>query len=512
MLTDMYQVTMAYSYWKNNHHNDHSVFDVFFRKCPFKGEYTVFGGVSEIIDFLSNFSFNDQEILYLKSILPNAEEAFFQYMQSLNGSMLKVWMVPDGTVVFPRINLVRIEGPLALAQLCETTVLVLSNFATLITTNAARFRKASGEGKILSEFGCRRAQGPDGSMTASKYSYVGGFDSTSNLLAGMIHKIPTIGTHAHSYVNSYTGPSDLTSPMLGEHNLLELAFKYKKINDFTTNEGELVAFVSYAIAFPYKFLALVDTYDTLNSGVPNFLCVALALNEIGYKAVGIRLDSGDLAYLSKEARKVFVEISQKFSVDFSKLLIVASNDINEIVLKSLREQGHEIDVFGIGTNLVTCQAQPALGMVFKLVEVRDTPRIKFSNEKEKTTIPCKKNAFRLYGSDGIAICDIMGRANDPPPQVGARVLARNPLDDKKKMFVVPSRVECLNELLWDGKLIKPLPSLEESRNRLQMQLRTIRNDITREINPTPYKVSLTSELYEYMMHLWELEVPIREFR
>ena len=154
-------------------------------------------------------------------------------------------MVPDGTVIFPRINLIRIEGPLALAQLCETTVLVLSNFASLITTNSARFRKAAGPGKILSEFGCRRAQGPDGSMTASKYSYIGGFDSTSNLLAGMLHKIPTIGTHAHSYVNSYTGPSDLLNPNLAGQNLLLLAQKYKSLLSCKTNEGELTAFVSY---------------------------------------------------------------------------------------------------------------------------------------------------------------------------------------------------------------------------------------------------------------------------
>ena len=511
LLTDMYQVTMAYSYWKNGHHNDPSVFDVFFRKCPFKGEYAVFGGGAEIIEFLTLFSFNDAEINYLKSILPHAEEDFFTYLHSLNGSMLKVWMVPDGTVIFPRINLIRIEGPLALAQLCETTVLVLSNFASLITTNSARFRKAAGPGKILSEFGCRRAQGPDGSMTASKYSYIGGFDSTSNLLAGMLHKIPTIGTHAHSYVNSYTGPSDLLNPNLAGQNLLLLAQKYKSLLSCKTNEGELTAFVSYAIAFPHKFLALVDTYDTVQSGLPNFLSVALALHELGFKAVGIRLDSGDLAYLSKEARKMFVQTASKFNVDFSHLLIVASNDINEVVLKSLREEGHEIDVFGIGTNLVTCQAQPALGMVFKLVEVRGMPRIKFSNEKEKTTIPCRKDAYRLYGNDGTAICDLLIRATDPPPQVGGRVLARNPLDDKKKMYVVPSKVELLNELVWDGKLVKALPSLVDSKNRLQEELKLIRSDITREINPTPYKVSLSSELYDYMMHLWELEVPVREF-
>lgn len=512
LLTDMYQLTMAYSYWKNNRHNDRAVFDVFFRKCPFKGEYCVFGGVTEIIQFLESFSFNDSEILYLKSVIPNAEPEFFTYLQSLSGADLKVWMVPDGTVVFPRINLIRIEGPLALAQLCETTILVLSNFSSLITTNAARFRKAAGSNKVLSEFGTRRAQGPDGAMTASKYSYVGGFDSTSNLLAGMLYNIPTIGTHAHAYVTTFTSPQDLENKTLNGHNIYELALKYKELNGFNTNSGELVAFISYAISFPDKFLALVDTYDTLGSGVPNFICVALALAEIGLNAVGIRLDSGDLAYLSRESRKMFEIYGSKHGVDLSKVLIVASNDINESVLKSLREEGHEIDVFGIGTNLVTCQAQPALGMVYKLVEVRGTPRIKFSNEKEKTTIPCKKNAFRLYGADGIAICDIMARSTDPDPQPGKRVLARSPLDEKKKMYVVPSRVENLNKLTWDGGLIGTLPTLVESRERLQTQLNHIRGDITREVNPTPYKVSISSELYDYMMHLWEAEVPIPEFK
>lgn len=512
LLTDMYQVTMAYSYWKNHRHNDRAVFDVFFRKCPFKGEYCVFAGGSEVIEFLQNFSFSDSEILYLKSIMPNAEDEFFKYLQSLSGSQLQVWMVPDGTVVFPRVNLIRIEGPLALAQLCETTILVLSNFSSLIATNAARFRKAAGSNKILSEFGTRRAQGPDGAMTASKYSYLGGFDSTSNLLAGMLYNIPTIGTHAHAYVTTFTSAADLNEKILNGHNLYELSLKYKALNGFNTNEGELVAFVSYAISFPNKFLALVDTYDTLTSGVPNFICVALALAEIGIMAVGIRLDSGDLAYLSRESRKMFTVYGAKHGVDLSKMMIVASNDINEAVLKSLREEGHEIDVFGIGTNLVTCQAQPALGMVYKLVEVRGMPRIKFSNEKEKTTIPCKKNTFRLYGSDGTAICDIMTRASDPDPQVGHRILARSPLDDKKKMFVVPSKVENLNQLIWDGKLLGNFPTLTESRERLQEQLKSIRGDITREINPTPYKVSLSSELYDYMMHLWEAEVPIPEFK
>ena len=179
--------------------------------------------------------------------------------------------------------------------------------------------------------------------------------------------------------------------------------------------------------------------------------------------------------------------------------------------KKLKEEGHEIDIFGIGTNLVTCQAQPALGMVYKLVEVRGKPRIKVSNEKEKVTIPCKKDAYRLYGTDGIAICDILVKSNEPPPSTGHKILARSPLDDKKKMFVTPSTVEKLQELYWDGGLVKQPPSLFESRNHLKTQLRSIRTDITRSLNPTPYKVSLSASLYDYMIELWESEVPVAEF-
>lgn len=511
LLTDMYQVTMAYAYWKNGHHNDHSVFDAFFRKCPFKGEYCVFAGVEEIIGFLQNFKFNEEELSYIKSIMPQVEDEFIDYLRHLDASSLKVHIVPDGTIVFPRVNLIRVEGPLAVAQLCETTMLVLCNYASLLTTNAVRFRRAAGPDKVLSEFGTRRAQGADGAMTASKYSYLGSFDSTSNLLAGMLYNIPTIGTHAHAYVTSYVNKKDLPSTMLNGNDLYENADRYRKESNLHTNEGEFVSFISYAIAFPEKFLALVDTYDTLASGVPNFIFVALALQEIGFKPVGIRLDSGDLAYLSIHSRQMFKEYASKYGVSLDYLKIVASNDINESVLHSLRDEGNEIDIYGIGTNLVTCQAQPALGMVFKLVEVRGEPRMKISNEIEKVTIPCQKSAFRLFGANGVAICDILTRSTEAVPEPGQKILARNPLDDKKKMLVTPSKVEALQVLYWDGGLVKPLPLLSESREFLKNGLKSIRSDITRSVNPTPYKVSISSTLYDYMMALWESEVPIKEF-
>ena len=296
---------------------------------------------------------------------------------------VKIYAVPEGTVVFPRIPLLRIEGPVLKTQLLETTLLTLVNFASLVATNAARFRQATGRDKTLLEFGLRRAQGPDGGLSASKYCYLGGFDGTSNVLAGKLYGIPVKGTHAHAYVSSYECMEDLsfrdlTDRKTGEvRPFADLCLKYLeelgsilRILPSETNKGELAAFVSYAIAFPTNFLALVDTYDVLKSGLPNFLAVARALHECSYQAVGLRLDSGDLAYLSLEVRARFVETAKKFNLQyFEHFTIVASNDINEDTLVSLEKQGHAIDSFGIGTHLVTCQKQPALGCVFKLVEV-----------------------------------------------------------------------------------------------------------------------------------------------
>ena len=288
-----------------------------------------------------------------------------------------------GTLVFPRIPLLRIEGPILKTQLLETTLLTLVNYASLVATNAARFCAAAGPNKTLMEFGLRRAQGPDGGLSASKYCYLGGFDGTSNVLAGKLYDIPIKGTHAHAYISSYQAMDDLTERTINDaiteeirpfanlcEKYLEEVADVMKIVPEETNKGELAAFTSYAMAFPTEFLALVDTYDVLKSGLPNFLAVARALHECNYKAVGLRLDSGDLAYLSLQVRAQFIRLAKHFSIPyFENFTIVASNDINEDTLVSLETQGHAINSFGIGTHLVTCQKQPALGCVYKLVEV-----------------------------------------------------------------------------------------------------------------------------------------------
>ena len=305
MLTDLYQLTMAYTYWLDGKADAPSTFDLYFRTNPFKGEFTIFAGLEEVLRFLSTFRFSASDVAYLRTVLPTASEAFWPWLAALDCSGVRLYAVAEGTVVFPREPLLRVEGPLAVCQLLETTLLNLCNFASLVTTNAARMRLAAGEEATVLEFGLRRAQGPDGAMSASRYSYLGGCDASSNVAAGKEFGVPLRGTHAHSMVCAYSSLEELKSRMLGDKDIVALALKYRGELGFgVASKGEMAAFVAFAQAFPRNFLALVDTYDTLNSGVPNYLCVALALLECGYEPKGIRLDSGDLAYLSKEARKM----------------------------------------------------------------------------------------------------------------------------------------------------------------------------------------------------------------
>ncbi|KAL0851072.1 hypothetical protein ABMA28_006954 [Loxostege sticticalis] len=576
LLTDLYQITMAYAYWKSGKVNDVAVFDLFFRNNPFQGEFTIFAGLEECLKFLQNFHYSDSDIEYLMQTLPgNIEPEFFAYLKDLTCKDIKLSAIEEGSVVFPRVPLLRVEGPLIIAQLLETTLLTLVNFASLMATNAARYRMVAGKNVSLLEFGLRRAQGPDGGLSASKYAYIGGFDGTSNVLAGKMFNIPVKGTHAHSFVTSFSTLDDIHSVILRHAetqepcNLLDLATEWRNrvssvidISPEEASDGELAALISYAIAFPTGFLALVDTYDvkryhfqglssrhrqhmnghsgynsncgsndtrqlkspinstygystverTLRSGLLNFCAVALALNDCGYRAVGIRIDSGDLAYLSVLARETFEQIAEAFKLPwFSKLTIVASNDINEDTILSLNEQGHKIDCFGIGTHLVTCQRQPALGCVYKLVEINGQPRIKLSQDVGKVTIPGHKEAYRLFGADGHALIDLLQRSSEPAPGVGQKVLCRHPFQESKRAYVIPSKVEHLYKVYWkDGRVcIQPKPLLEV-RERVQSSLRTLRQDIKRNLNPTPYKVAVSDDLYNFIHDLWLQNAPIGE--
>jgi len=550
LLTDLYQITMTYAHWKNNRHEDSSIFELFFRKNPFGGEFTIFAGLDECLKHLASYKFSESDIAYLKTVpaLQHCESAFFDWLLNMNTSQVTVRAIPEGSVVFPRVPLMIIEGPLAICQLLETTLLTLVNYPSLLTTNAARMVIAAapplslrGAGRdgvttppehpaqcfrrpVCIEFGLRRAQGPDGGFSASKYSAIGGFVATSNVQAGKLCGLNIAGTHAHSFVQAYSGFHEVADNSVVDKNtgqavkLLPLVVKYRDQlakehhhHYATTNEGELSAFIAYATAFPDTFLCLIDTYETLESGLLNFILVALVLDDLGYKPMGIRLDSGDLAYLSMECAKTF----QTFCTErpfFSELSIVASNDINEEILHALNKQDHAITTYGIGTNLVTCQAQPALGCVYKLVEISGKPRMKLSQDINKVLIPGRKKAYRLSGKDGRFILDVMVAHHEKPPAPGERILCRHPFISRKRAAVTPTKVEQLDVLVFDhGKIVPGANrSFSEAKEAVVQQMKTVRADILRYKNPTPYKVSISDELFNFLHELWQSETPVAE--
>jgi nicotinate phosphoribosyltransferase len=513
-LTDLYQLTMAYSYWKAGKMDEEAVFDLFFRRNPFGGEFTIFAGLEEVINFVSSFGFNDDQIDYLKrGPLQGCDPEFFRWLRSVDCSKVRIYSLTEGTLAFPALPLIRVEGPLAVSQLLETTILNLINYPSLEATQAARFRLLAGFDKKLIEFGLRRAQGPDGGVSASRYSYMGGFDATSNVKAGELFGIPVMGTHAHSFVQAFQGLGDLQSRTLvdrggQERDFVDRVLHVRRALKFMdTNEGELAAFISYAQAFPDRFLALVDTYDTRKSGVPNFICVAAALKYFGYEPVGIRIDSEDLAYVSKETKKVFRYAAKMQNIDFSGLTITASNDINEMAMTEMHRQGHEIDTFGIGTNQVTCEAQPALGCVYKLVMIKGNPRIKLS--KGKVTIPGRKEGYRLIGADRTPLLDVIIKVGDEVPAPGRKFFCRHPFEESKRAYVVPTEVRPLHRLYWDGEGHAQEPvNIHDTRDYVLQQLREFRPDHLRPVNPTPFKVSVSDELYNFIHGLWMQEAPI----
>lgn len=546
-----------------------------------------------MLKFVSNFRFSDDDIQFLRNTpqLCHCEDAFFdEYLANLDCSEVIVHALKEGSMAFPRVPLITVTAPLGIGNLIETTLLTLVNFPSLVATNACRMvvaargqfweetagaspprsNKKNGDvpahgtppdrGNFKSpstprmsiqmtegglsdftrrkpkcvEFGLRRAQGPDGGFSASKYSHVGGFHATSNVLAGKILDMPIAGTHAHSFVQSYTSLGLVEGAKLkrlkqtgiggegkeGDDDMMELLPLVTKYRDelgwLDTNEGEMAAFIGYAVSFPNSFLCLIDTYDTLQSGLRNFILVSLALNDLGYTPRGIRLDSGDLSYLSLECEYMFHEMGDRYQRPFFyDLEIVASNDINESVLHSLNKQGHAITMFGIGTNLVTCQGQPALGCVYKLVEIDGEPRIKLSDDIEKVLIPGRKVAYRLFGEAGWPLLDLLvGRNETDQPATGERVLCRHPFIEQKRVAVIPKRVIKLHSLVFDGKngVVSGQPTLNETRRFVNDQVNRTRADLLRYINPGEYKVSVSENTFRFLHHLWQSETPVRELR
>lgn len=508
LLTDSYQLSMGYSYWKANTHNDITTFELFFRKCPFDGEYVVVGGITESINFIKNFSFTNEEINKLKTCFINWDQEFFDYLGTISSKELEVRAIPDGSIVFPNIPLIQITGPKIICQLLETTLLNITGHPTLIATYARRIKQHVGNSKLV-EFGLRRAQGETAGINASKYSWVGGFDGTSNVQAGIEYSIPIIGTHAHSYVMSFTGleqvPNDLEIKdfITGEYirDFKSYVFDINGIteSDLKTNKSELASFITYAWTQPENFLALIDTFDTLESGLKNYCLVANSLINLNYEPKGVRIDSGDLSYLSMKIKEKFNQMSLIYSV-YNSMVIVASNDLDEHIVKSLIDEGAQIDIYGIGTKLSTSYKSPALGMVYKLVEINGIPRIKLSENVEKMTIPCKKYVFRLFNSDNIAVMDLMTNSNNLLEYIDdeGNIFCIDPKNQTKFVKVKYFRHE---ELLVD-MVIKGteynIQNLFEAKARCSNQIQQMRKDHLRSLNPTPYKVSTPKNFSEHI--------------
>ncbi|MDQ0232517.1 nicotinate phosphoribosyltransferase [Metabacillus malikii] len=460
--TDLYQINMTESYWDDHIHDRKAVFEVYFRKLPFGNGYAVFAGLERIIQYLNHFQFSDSDIAYLRDELGYKED-FLQYLSELRFTGT-VYSVVEGEMVFGNEPIMRIEAPLAEAQLVETAILNIVNYQTLIATKAARIKQVAGEDTLM-EFGTRRAQELDAAIWGTRAAYIGGFHATSNVRAGKLFGIPVSGTHAHAFIQAY--------------------------------KDEYVAFHKYAQRHK-DCTFLVDTYDTLRSGVPNAIRVAKELgDQINFKA--IRLDSGDLAYLSKEARKMLDQAG------FHDTKIVASNDLDEETIMNLKSQGAKIDIWGIGTKLITAFDQPALGAVYKLVSIEDedgkmVDTIKISGNPEKVSTPGLKKVYRIINrlnnkSEGDYIT-----LEHEKPQEEERLKMFHPVHTFISKFVTNFEAKELHEKIFDnGNLIYSSPSLKKMQAYTMENLQLLWDEYKRSLHPEEYPVDLSQQCWDNKM-------------
>ncbi len=468
LLTDLYQLTMAYGYWKAGKTDQQAVFHLFFRKTPFQGGFTVAAGLADAVAYLRAFRFDESDLDYLASLKGRDgkalfEAAFLDYLSEVRFAC-DVDAMPEGTVVFPHQPLLRVRGSILQAQLVETALLNILNFQSLIATKAARVCLAA-QGDPVVEFGLRRAQGVDGAVSASRAAYIGGCAGTSNVLAGKLFGIPVKGTHAHSWILSF--------------------------------EDELTAFSAYAEAMPNNCIFLVDTYDSLE-GVRHAVEAGKRLRQQGHELVGIRLDSGDLAYLSAEARKILD------AAGFEHAAIVASNDLDEHLIASLKQQGAPIDIWGVGTKLVTAYDQPALGGVYKLTALRKPDgawehKVKVSEQAAKVTNPGVLQV-RRFRTNREFIGDALYDEAGVLPTAFTIV---DPMDaTRRKRFPASAASEdLLAPVLRGGEVVCGLPSLDSIRARAQEQLNMLHPGIKRFTNPHQYPAGLELGLHELKARL-----------
>lgn len=459
LLTDLYEITMMYGYFKEGKNDQRVVFDVFFRQNDLI-TYSVAAGLEQAVEYLRGLSFTADDLEYLRS-LKLFDEEFLAYLGKMRFTG-DVFAVPEGTVVFPGEPILTVRANVLEAQLIETAILNVINHQTLIATKAAKICYAA-KGDDVMEFGLRRAQGPDAGVYGARAAIIGGCASTSNVLAGKKFGVKVSGTHAHSWVMNFG--------------------------------SELEAFRAYAQIYPDGVMLLVDTYDTLKSGVPNAIKVFKEVEAAGHKPVGIRLDSGDLAYLTKKARKMLDDAG------FAYAKICASGDLDERLITSLKNQGAKIDSWGVGTKLITSADMPALGGVYKLAAVYEgdelIPKIKLSDNTAKITNPGFKTVYRVYDGGGMAVADLIALRGEKIDEAEPLTIF-HPLETWKKMTFEAGSYklrELQKQILKDGELTEALPSLSEIVEYAAREKDTFWDEYKRIDRPHLYKVDLSDGLY-----------------
>ena len=465
MMTDLYELTMMNGYLRYGKDKNRACFDLFYRRRGDVTAYAVAAGLEQVIEYVQNLRFTQEDIEYLRS-LAIFDDAFLSYLSDFHFTG-EILAVPEGTIVFPDEPILRVIAPIMEAQLLETALLNIINHQTLIATKAARVVQSARGDKVL-EFGLRRAQGPDAGIYGARASIIGGCQATSNVLTGQLFGVPVGGTHAHSWVMSF--------------------------------EDELTAFRAYADVFPDNCLLLVDTYDTLGSGVPNAITVFKELRARGKEPVGIRLDSGDLAFLSRQARVMLDDAG------FPNAKIFASGDLDEEVIWDLKAQGAAIDVWGVGTRMITSMDNQALGGVYKLsaeeVDGKFVPRIKISENPAKITNPGVKQLYRFYDRrSGKALADLLA-LDEEDFSSGEPLEIFDPENTWKRMTLCDYRMrQLLVPVFENGELVYDSPALSEIAAYAKQEMETFWDEYKRLNRPHRYKVDLSQKLYDLKLQL-----------
>ena len=471
LMTDLYELTMMQGYFRHKDRNETVIFDAFYRSNPCNGGYAISAGLEQVIQYIRELRFDWEDIDYLAS-LNIFEKDFLEYLRTFRFSG-DIWAIPEGTVMFPREPVIKVIAPIMEAQLVETAILNIINHQSLIATKAARVCYAA-RGDGIMEFGLRRAQGPDAGTYGARAAMIGGI-GTSNVLCGQLFDVPVKGTHAHSWIMSFP--------------------------------DEYTAFKTYADMYPSACILLADTYDTLKSGVPNAIRVFTEMREAGVPLsfYGIRLDSGDLAYLSKKARKMLDEAG------FPDAVISASNDLDEYLIDSLKAQGAAITSWGVGTNLITSKDNPSFGGVYKLAAIQDkngdfVPKIKLSENSEKITNPGNKKIYRVYEKEtGKVKADLICLAEEEYREED-ELLLFDPQEPWKKTRLAGGsyRLRPLMEHIFEkGKCLYTSPKVMEIRAYCRRELDTLWDETKRLVNPNEVYVDLSQKLYDTKIRLLE---------